>query len=73
MVSRFAPQIQVFILAMPIKSLLAIFMLIFYFATLLPFTVKQDSQFAAYVDRLYSDLRAGAAISLPSHQQREIP
>ena len=29
MVSRFAPQIQVFILAMPIKSILAIFVLIF--------------------------------------------
>jgi type III secretion protein T len=73
MVSRFAPQIQVFILAMPIKSLLAIFMLIFYFATLLPFAVKQDGQIAAYVDRLYSNLREGEAIELPPHQPREIP
>ena len=30
-VSRFSPQVQVFVLAMPIKSALAIFMLIFYF------------------------------------------
>lgn len=37
MVSRFAPQIQVFVLAMPIKSLLAIFMLIFYARVLFPF------------------------------------
>jgi type III secretion protein T len=36
LVSRFAPQIQVFILAMPIKSALVVFILIFYFAVLIP-------------------------------------
>jgi type III secretion protein T len=36
LLSRFAPQIQVFILAMPLKSLLAVIVLVFYFSTLLP-------------------------------------
>ncbi|MFT0891980.1 type III secretion system export apparatus subunit SctT [Pseudochelatococcus sp. G4_1912] len=35
MVSRFAPQVQVFVLAMPIKSLIAIIMMIFYFSTMI--------------------------------------
>ena len=33
-VSRFSPQVQVFVLAMPIKSAIAIFMLIFYFGVI---------------------------------------
>jgi type III secretion protein T len=36
LLSRFAPQIQVFILSMPLKSLLAVIVLVFYFSTLLP-------------------------------------
>jgi type III secretion protein T len=39
MVSRFSPQIQVFILAMPIKSALVTFLLIFYFKSALDFTI----------------------------------
>ena len=35
-ISRFAPQIQVFVLAMPIKSIIAMFILVFYFGVLLP-------------------------------------
>lgn len=37
MISRFAPQIQVFILAMPIKSMIAIVILIFYASFMFPF------------------------------------
>jgi type III secretion protein T len=53
MVSRFAPQIQVFVLAMPIKSILAIIMLIFYFWTLMPYAEKQLLASRGYIDRLY--------------------
>jgi type III secretion protein T len=59
MVSRFAPQIQVFVLAMPIKSGLALFMLIFYFATLLPYAAGQTSAFQAYVATLYALMQVG--------------
>lgn len=54
MVSRFAPQIQVFILAMPIKSALAMFILVFYFSVLLPFAAGQASAFERYVASLYN-------------------
>jgi type III secretion protein T len=49
-VSRFAPQVQVFILAMPIKSLIAIMMLLFYgsvmfeYANKLIFTSSSDAR-----------------------------
>ena len=66
MVSRFAPQIQVFILAMPIKSLLAMFMLIFYFSTLLPYAVGQTSLFQNYVASLYAVMRSGTAPPAPA-------
>lgn len=52
LVSRFAPQIQVFILAMPIKSGIAVFMLIFYFRTLFEQTSERtylvDDYFAIF-------------------------
>ena len=54
MVSRFAPQIQVFILAMPIKSALAMFVLVFYFSSLLPYAASQEALFGRYVHRLYT-------------------
>lgn len=41
LVSRFAPQVQVFILAMPIKSALAALILVFYFSILLPYGTRQ--------------------------------
>ena len=65
-VSRFAPQVQVFILAMPIKSLLAIMMLIFYFPILLPFANKQLDSFYSYTQQFYSLLRFGETIRLPT-------
>jgi type III secretion protein T len=54
MVSRFAPQVQVFVLAMPIKSGLAIFMLIFYFSRFLPYATDQLQTFRPYIDRFYA-------------------
>ena len=52
MVSRFAPQIQVFILAMPIKSALAVFMMIFYFKTALDYAVVSPTKFYRYASNL---------------------
>lgn len=57
MVSRFAPQVQVFILAMPIKSALAIFILIFYFTRLLPYATEQLGLFDPYMHRFYDIMR----------------
>ena len=62
MVSRFAPQIQVFVLAMPIKSLLAIIMLIFYFKVMFPFVDKQVANVPPLADVVYKMLRAGEEI-----------
>lgn len=57
MVSRFAPQLQVFILAMPIKSGLAILILIFYFSRLLPYATDQLQAFEPYMNRFYEVMR----------------
>lgn len=59
-VSRFAPQVQVFIIAMPIKSAIALLILIFYFATM--FAVANDNAdlFRPLFERTYAILRAGA-------------
>lgn len=54
MISRFAPQVQVFILAMPIKSALAIFVLIFYFSILLPNAAKQLESIHSFASMLYA-------------------
>lgn len=53
-VSRFAPQVQVFVLAMPIKSALAIFMLIFYFSILLPAAEDKLDEFGGYMRTFYN-------------------
>lgn len=47
LVSRFAPQIQVFILAMPIKSALACVILVFYFSVLMPYATQRLEQATA--------------------------
>ncbi|KAB0676843.1 type III secretion system export apparatus subunit SctT [Aureimonas leprariae] len=59
-VSRFAPQVQVFILAMPIKSGLAIFMLIFYFSRLLPYATDQLATFRPAIDQFYAVMQFSA-------------
>jgi type III secretion protein T len=64
-ISRFSPQVQVFVLAMPVKSILAIFVLIFYIQTLLPFAERQLVSSERYVGQLYELLRSGEKIELP--------
>jgi type III secretion protein T len=66
-VSRFAPQLQVFILAMPIKSALALLILIFYFATMFDVAYKKSSLFEPYMQRIYAIFDAGekAGRSIP--------
>ena len=71
-VSRFAPQLQVFILAMPIKSLLAIFMLIFYFSTLLPMASVWRPIFTATRSGSMRFCVSEKSIPTPT-QSREIP
>ena len=66
MISRFAPQIQVFVLAMPIKSILAIMMLIFYFSILMPYAYRQLNAAQGYVLRLYEILNFGQTIRPPT-------
>lgn len=74
MVSRFAPQIQVFILAMPIKSILAIFILIFYFGVLLPNATAQLQGLPGYAARLYDMLRVGDTLMpMPQNPNRGSP
>jgi type III secretion protein T len=62
MVSRFAPQIQVFILAMPIKSALAIFVLIFYIPIMLDLSLTQARGIDGFYARFYEILRAARAL-----------
>lgn len=62
LISRFAPQVQVFILAMPIKSALAILVLIFYIPIFMAYAARQDGDMAYYMDRLFTIMRAGAGI-----------
>lgn len=56
-VSRFAPQVQVFILAMPIKSSLAIGILIFYMPLMMSYAVDQQGLFQTLFDRLFEMMR----------------
>src|SRR5690606_3789694 len=60
MVSRFAPQVQVFILAMPIKSGLSMFLLIFYISILFPEAASRHIQAQEFAARLF-----GVTQSLP--------
>lgn len=61
MVSRFAPQVQVFILAMPIKSALAILVLIFYIPLMMTFSVEQSSGITMFFDEFYELMRVAKA------------
>jgi type III secretion protein T len=65
LISRFAPQVQVFVLAMPIKSILAIFVLIFYVPNFMPFSERQFVAGESYITRLYQILSFGEKIQLP--------
>lgn len=59
LVSRFAPQLQVFFLAMPIKSALALFVLVIYAQTLFDYSLAPIREIATWVDRLDPLLRLG--------------
>ena len=59
LVSRFAPQLQVFFLAMPIKSALGIFVLIVYASTMLDFGLQPLHEIGTWVQRLDPLLRPG--------------
>ncbi len=52
LVSRFAPQLQVFFLAMPIKSALGILVLILYMSTLLDYSMEPMREVGTWVKRL---------------------
>jgi type III secretion protein T len=54
LVSRFAPQVQVFILAMPIKSALAVLILIFYFSRFLPFAAGELGEVWPEIGQLFN-------------------
>lgn len=60
MVSRFAPQIQVFILAMPIKSALAMMILVIYIPIMFRAAQAEKSAFNTLLATLYEILKAGA-------------
>jgi type III secretion protein T len=60
LVSRFAPQLQVFFLAMPIKSALGIFVLVIYSATLFEFGAEQLREMREWAGRLDGILGGGA-------------
>ncbi|MFP7674918.1 type III secretion system export apparatus subunit SctT [Marivita sp. S0852] len=62
LVSRFAPQVQVFILAMPIKSGIAVFLLIFYLPILMRQALGEAGDLEAWMARLWSILEAGTGL-----------
>lgn len=59
-ISRFSPQIQVFILAMPIKSAIAILILIFYFSTMFDVAIRESESFRPLLNRFYAMLEFGS-------------
>ena len=62
LVSRFAPQVQVFILAMPIKSGIAILLLIFYLPIMMRYAIGESGDVSRWTDRLFEILEAGRAL-----------
>lgn len=52
LISRFAPQLQVFFLAMPIKSGLAVFMLTIYIGTLFRYTGDEVRQYSVLLSQI---------------------
>lgn len=71
MVSRFAPQIQVFILAMPIKSGLAILVLIFYVSLFIPETERQKTQTRDFSGQMLQIFESGDILGAASSEEKE--
>jgi type III secretion protein T len=65
-VSRFAPQLQVFILAMPIKSILAGIVLIFYMPAFMTFAERQFNSSQHLIEQLYAIFKSDEKINLPA-------
>ncbi|MGR3483864.1 MAG: type III secretion system export apparatus subunit SctT [Paracoccaceae bacterium] len=61
-VSRFSPQVQVFILAMPIKSGVAVVLLIFYLPIMMRFAVGEANGLQGVIDRFFAILEAGSGL-----------
>ena len=70
LLSRFAPQIQVFVIAMPIKSAIAILVLIFYIKIMFPFAADQQRIFPEFVGRLHSVLEEGQNLLSNTDQRK---
>lgn len=61
LISRFAPQVQVFILAMPIKSAIAMFVMLFYLPIMMSHAVGEQAMVNKFFDNFYEILRQGAS------------
>jgi type III secretion protein T len=57
LISRFAPQLQVFFLAMPIKSGVAVFMLTIYIGTLFRYTHEEIRQYTVLLTHIREIIR----------------
>lgn len=57
LISRFAPQLQVFFLAMPIKSGVAVFMLAVYVGTLFRYTGEEIQQYRGVINQIREVIR----------------
>ena len=56
-INRFAPQLNVFFLSMPIKSALGLFMTMLYLGTLLPLVGRELFSLGGYLESLWTVLR----------------
>ena len=65
MVSRFAPQIQVFILAMPIKSAVAMVILVFYIPIMFRYALGNQDMITGYMEQFWEILRTGDEVGAP--------
>jgi len=64
-ISRFAPQVQVFVLAMPIKSLLGVAILTTYFSIFYPFADRRLHELPKAEFRFYEILKLGEKLLRP--------
>ncbi|MDR2488941.1 MAG: type III secretion system export apparatus subunit SctT [Desulfovibrio sp.] len=57
LVNRFAPQLNVFFLSMPIKSALGLFMILLYLGTLLPLVTRELFSIGGHMDAVWNAVR----------------
>ena len=60
-VNRFAPQLNVFFLSMPIKSALGLFMIMLYLGELMPLVTRELFSIGMYMDAFWGVARVGEA------------